>query len=252
MTYLKPVITLVLLLLAAALVLLRRRPRLARGAISAALLILFLWSWPPVTRVTSWTLERGYDAEPLPRGEADAIVVLSADVDFPASQGFPAELKEATYRRTRHAAWLYHNWRKVPVLASGGRISRRASDPAAAEVMREALLASGVPPEDVLVETRSQSTHGNALHSARILRERGVRRIALVTEAIHMPRAEGCFRKQGLEVTPAPCAFRANKPLSRWEDWVASPRAMLENEDVLHEWGGLVWYWLSGKLQFRR
>ena len=249
MTYLKPVILLVLLLLAVALPLIRRRPREARGTISAALLILFLWSWPPVTRVTSWTLERWYDATPFPAGEAEAIVVLSADVDFPADQRFPAELKEATYRRTRHAAWLYRHWRKLPVLASGGRISRRASDPAAAEVMREALLATGVPPEDALVETWSQSTHGNAFHSARILRERGVRRIALVTEAIHMPRAAGCFRGQGLEVTPAPCAFRANKPLNRWEDWIPSPRAMLDNEDVLHEWGGLAWYWVSGKLQ---
>jgi uncharacterized SAM-binding protein YcdF (DUF218 family) len=113
-------------------------------------------------------------------------------------------------------------------------------------VMRDSLRLEGVPDSMIWSEEKSHSTYQNALYSAQILREKGIHRIVLVTEAYHMLRAEKSFRKQGLEVVPAACGYRAygsrvyiDRLLPGWE-----PIAW--NEDSLHEGVGLIWYWLHG------
>ena len=97
----------------------------------------------------------------------------------------------------------------------------------------------------IWTEERSRNTHENAVYGAEILRKHGIGRIALVVDAQSMPRAAACFRKQGIEVVPAPCEFRVfGQPLSdeffpRWD-------AIRRNERTLHEALGFGWYWLRG------
>ena len=60
-----------------------------------------------------------------------------------------------------------------------------------------------------------------------------------------MLRAEKSFRKQGLEVVPAACGYRAygsNLYTQFFPNW--EPIAW--NEDSLHEFIGLGWYWAHG------
>jgi uncharacterized SAM-binding protein YcdF (DUF218 family) len=110
--------------------------------------------------------------------------------------------------------------------------------------MRELLEQEGVPESMIWTEDRSQSTHQNAVNGAAILRDHGIATIALVVEADSMLRAELCFRKQGIAVVPAPSDFRvlgsaADEVMPDW-------RALRRNENTVHEFGGLVWYWLHG------
>ena len=53
----------------------------------------------------------------------------------------------------------------------------------------------GVPADRIVVESISTSTWENARRTAPLLRSKGVERILLVTDSLHMRRAEGCFRK---------------------------------------------------------
>lgn len=62
-------------------------------------------------------------------------------------------------------------------------------------------------------------TRDEAVKMAALARERGWRRVILVTSASHMNRAEAAFRKAGLEVEPAPCNFLSSvvsEPELRW------------------------------------
>jgi uncharacterized SAM-binding protein YcdF (DUF218 family) len=115
-----------------------------------------------------------------------------------------------------------------------------------AGVMKEHLEQEGLPAERVWAERRSLDTHENAVHSAEVLRARGVRRIVLVTHASHMLRAERCFRAQGLEVAPAPCEFHRPPGELRLADLLPGHAALAANEAVFHEWLGLAWYWARG------
>lgn len=235
MTYLSPMLP--VLLVVVAIGLLRPSSRRFRLAAAAAVLAVFLWNWPPVAVLTAGTLEWRYPVEPMPRGDAQAIVVLSGSTfdATPEPERLPGQ---GTYMRCRYAAWLYKNWKKLPIVASGGP----ETPVAAADVMRGSLEAEGIPPADIAVERASRSTRENAGFTAALLLPRGVRTIVLVTEAFHMPRAERSFAAAGFTVRPAPCCFRTRA----FENWrtllLPNARAAVNNDEALHEWAGLLWY----------
>ncbi|HYW47031.1 MAG TPA: YdcF family protein [Bryobacteraceae bacterium] len=240
MVYFQPVLP--ALMVAAAIGL--ARPKRFHRLAAVAALILFLWSWMPVAWLLSGTLEWHYPVAQFPAGDADAIVVLGG-AESPADASQPEALvQQNTYLRCRHAAWLYKHWRAVPVIAAGGP----APVEALADLMRHVLEAEGVPPDAIWTEARSSSTYENAVFTAQLLRGRGIRKVALVTEAYHMRRAEGCFRKQGLAVTAVPCSYRTLGVDFSWAVLVPNAKMMTLNDDVLHEWIGLAVYKVAGRI----
>jgi uncharacterized SAM-binding protein YcdF (DUF218 family) len=214
-----------------------------RLAIASAI-ALFLFSWPPAGWLAVWIYERPYRAEPPSDRNVQAIVVLTSSIEQPAPPLPIAILGLDTYERCAYATWLYRNWVAVPVLASGGG---SIGDTPYAVVLKAALARDGVPSPMIWTEERSHSTYESAVFSAEILRRKGIHKIALVTEAYHMARAERCFRKQGLEVLPAACEFRGYLR-SNWESFLPDWQAVAWNEDVVHETIGLAWYFFRGRI----
>jgi uncharacterized SAM-binding protein YcdF (DUF218 family) len=203
---------------------------------------ILLISWPPVDWLVSRPLEARYPIRPLPSGPAEAIVVLSSAVSPPISQR-PYSLPDRyTYERCEFAAWLHQHWRPVPVMACGG--PRSGSQQAPSVTMRQLLQRAGVPELMIWTEERSRSTYENALFGAQILRKHGIVRIVLVVEAQCMPRAEACFRKQGIMVVAAPSEFREFEP--GLGEFLPSWKAISRNENALHEVLGLAWYHFRG------
>lgn len=116
-----------------------------------------------------------------------------------------------------------------------------------AQVMRDFLLGQGVEETSLIVEGRSENTYENAVESGKLLRAREIRHIVLITDAEHMLRASGCFRKQGLEVTPS--------PVRHWEalqnnldDYLPNPREAGDFELAVLEWQKIAYYWIRGRL----
>jgi uncharacterized SAM-binding protein YcdF (DUF218 family) len=115
---------------------------------------------------------------------ADAIVVLGC--------GAHTRL----VRRIERGVRLYRTAAAPLLLLSGGG---RGSEPEAA-VMRRLALAAEVPEAALLIEPHSRNTWENARESARLLRRRGLRRVVLVSDRAHLPRAALLFRLAGLEI----------------------------------------------------
>jgi uncharacterized SAM-binding protein YcdF (DUF218 family) len=178
-------------------------------------------------------------SEPLPGG-AGAVVVISAGWNPTGPEYGGATVGALTLERLRYGASLSRRT-GLPVLVSGGVPQR--GHPPLAEMMRDALRDLGV--EARWVEGRSGDTRGNARESAVLLRADGVERIFLVTHAWHMPRAVAAFRSAGLDVIPAPTAFRI-RPRLRLRSFWPSARALREGHWALHEWLGRAWYALTG------
>jgi uncharacterized SAM-binding protein YcdF (DUF218 family) len=105
----------------------------------------------------------------------------------------------------------------------------------------------GIPSTALLTEGESINTRENALASHALLTPRGIRRILLVTSAVHMPRAAAAFRKAGFEVAPAPADFRTGwaKP-NQILRWAPTPQSLFNSSAALHEWVGLWVYRLRG------
>ncbi len=203
---------------------------------------LFLVSWPPFDWLLSRPLEAWYPVRPFPPASAQAIVVLSAAVSPPVHERPYSLPDENTYRRCEFAAWLHKQWKPLPVLACGGPAA--TAEAPMSLTMSRLMQRAGVPESMIWTEQRSHSTHENAIFGAQLLRQHGIGRVVLVVDARSMLRATACFRKEGIDVIPAPCEFRQLE--FRREEFLPGWRAVASNESTLHETLGLAWYWLKG------
>jgi uncharacterized SAM-binding protein YcdF (DUF218 family) len=94
------------------------------------------------------------------------------------------------------------------------------------------------------IEDRPRTTYEDALYTAALLKPNPSEKWLLVTSAVHMPRAVGCFRNAGFQVEPYPMEFRSAPPLYGFAP--GSP-ALNHLDTAAKEWIGLVVYRLMGK-----
>jgi len=231
------------LLLLASVLLLLRRPRVGRGLVIAALLVLFVAGndWTAYTLIRS--LENDYRPAPMASiPEADVIVVLGGGLDLPHPPRRHARLGSGS-DRLLHALRLYRAGKAPHILLTGGNVFPQPGLRSESWYARELLALWGVPQSAVTMETASRNTIENAENSRRILEKQGWEDVLLVTSATHMRRSVLAFRHAGLEVTPAPTdylAVDANAP--EILGWVPSAGALMGTTHALHEYLGRVWY----------
>ena len=247
--FVHPFALLVLGLVAVIIVLWRRAATPRRPLIAATVLVgmLAVLSCPAVGYVAMLSLECAYPPEMAPTDRGQAIVVLSCGMRLYDATGKHVEPGYETAARCLHAADVYHRGPRRPVLVSGGK-DPSDSGPTLAEVMRDLLVKLRVDPADIIVEPDATTTFENATLSEKLLRRRGIHRIVLVTDAAHMRRSVACFDTVGLEVTAAPCNYSAGR--FKWSLGMLLPSsAALDNIDYfVHEWIGVAWYRLHGRL----
>jgi uncharacterized SAM-binding protein YcdF (DUF218 family) len=171
---------------------------------------------------------------------AQAIVVLGGGklVDAPEDAGRD-QASPASLMRLRHGARL-QRLTGLPVLVSGG--SPEGGGDSEAQVMARSMTRDfGV---DVRwVEDASDNTAQNAQLTYDKLSHEGIRRILLVTDAMHMPRAQRAFAAAGFDVVPATTYFRARRPLDV-ASFIPKARELENSSYAIHEWIGLLWYQL--------
>jgi uncharacterized SAM-binding protein YcdF (DUF218 family) len=96
--------------------------------------------------------------------------------------------------------------------------------------------AAGVPRSALLVENQSRNTIENALFSAQLLQARNIRRIILVSDRVHLPRAALLFRLAGLRVVGR-AGVRASSRIGAFEaalhEAAAFPRSLA---GILFRW----------------
>lgn len=218
----------------------RLRPRLARFLVTAGVFLVTALSLGVVARALLAPLEARHPPLPpaaLARLPVDAIVVLGAGRYRSPPEFGDDDVSGSGLERLRYAALVARAAGK-PLLVAGG--APDGGGRSEGEAMRAALERDfGVRVR--WVESASADTAENARHSAGLLLPVGVRRIALVTHAWHMPRATAAFAAAGFAVTPAPTAFAAARPATPL-DFVPRAPAMQQAATALHEWFGLAWY----------
>ncbi len=188
------------------------------------------------------SLEWPYPPVDIP-ANVEAIVVLSGNQLPPDRVRRQAEPGSTTMSRCRYAAQIYHALGPRPVIVTGGKAKASTAGPGCAAIMRDFLIDLRVSENDIFVENESRSTYENAVETRKQLDRLGIHRIALVTDASHMRRAVLCFRKQHIDVVPAPTGHRATGlDSSLINNFLPNPAALEGTQTALHEWLGLVWY----------
>jgi len=234
---------LVLVVLAASLFLLWFQParaKLAKILLALSLVILYLFSTPWFSQVLMHRLQTipALSKEKIMHSGAGAIVVLSSGRYANASEYGHDTVDESTMMRLRYGVYL-HRLTDLPILVTGGYVLDKRGD-SLAQVMEDVLRKEyGIT--KVWQENTSRTTAENALFAKKILDEKGIKCILLVTHAWHMPRSRAIFRKAGFDVVPAPTMFQMDSNV-RWIRFFPSAGALMASYTGLHEWIGQLWY----------
>lgn len=237
-------LTWALALVLAGLVLRRRRPRLSVALPLLGIAALAAFSLEPVSRRLVGALEAGAPDTFRPAPPYDVVIVLAGMVDAPASRASGAVELTAAADRIVRAAALLRAGQAREVLLSGGLVSPVEGDRPEADQLRLVLLDEGIAAGRIVVEDRSRNTHESSVASARIVAERGWRRILLLTSAAHMPRALACFRAAGLAPDALPVDRRAGD--GRGGSWLPRAGALAASTEALREWAGRIVYRAAG------
>jgi uncharacterized SAM-binding protein YcdF (DUF218 family) len=186
--------------------------------------------------LTGWTETRGPDLGAALAGKDPqriALVVLTGGMRTYDQSLPPRErLSAGSTQRVLTASRL---WREQGF----GLIVLTGAPPAETEAMLDLMTAMGVPPGNVVRETRSLNTRENAIYSAEILRERGMETVVLVTSATHLRRAVKDFATAGVTVIPAAADVVGRGRMSV-DGFLPSAHALAQTQVCLHEILGYV------------
>lgn len=163
-----------------------RRKKPTAVFVSTLGLVTLLLASPVLETVGGWLLTRPIPAD---SGEkADAIVILGRGRRQNDIRGQTAT----------------HLWRaqRAPLIFSSGRLD--------APQIAEKAKALDVPESAIATDVCSLTTHQNAAFTAALLWPKGVRKIILVTDSLHMLRSLLTFKSFGFQVIPHIVPFQTD------------------------------------------
>jgi uncharacterized SAM-binding protein YcdF (DUF218 family) len=246
-------LTCVLLLLG--LIFMRKRPRVTAWCMSLALFFLLFSSNGWVTRYFVRSLEwQNVPVVELPK--AEAIVVLGGATRSALPPRPSVDLSEAG-DRVIYAAQLFRQNKASKIVLSGGRVDWRGKGSPESQDMANILASIGIPKDAILQDPESLNTYENAVNTRKILEKNNIKKVLLVTSAIHMPRSLLIFKHQKIDVIPAPTDFLIS--YGEMEELTSTPKSAILNlfpdsryleqfTSALKEYIGIVVYRLKGWL----
>lgn len=233
-TFLLPPLNL-LLLMVLGLALWSRRPRAARWLLTMVVAALWVLSMPLVGGVLLRSLELPPVTADAVKG-AQAIIILGGGRLREAPEYGEEAPGQETLLRLRYAAKL-HRESGLPILTTGGKPD--GGDLSEAEVMARSLERDFHVPVR-WKEGASDNTGENIRLSAALLREAGITRVLVVSNAWHLKRAQSAFEREGLAPIAAPTGFQ--RPLLLPNDLLPSEGGLAASRWAMHEWIGQLWY----------
>jgi uncharacterized SAM-binding protein YcdF (DUF218 family) len=168
--------------------------RLVLWSVAAALAAILLYL--AVTFVQVWTMSRRDEARP-----SDAIVVLGA-------AQYDCSPSPVLRQRLDHALALYRDGTAPVIVVTGGKQDgdRCTEADAGAGYLR----GEGVPDADLLLEVQGRNSWESLAASTRILHDRDMTRVVLVTDGYHALRVRAIADELGLDAVVSPTGGRAS------------------------------------------
>jgi uncharacterized SAM-binding protein YcdF (DUF218 family) len=154
----------------------------------------------------------------------------------------------ASADRLFQAIYLYKNKKVKNLIISGGSGNILYPELRESEIIRSYLIRIGIPSKNILIENKSKNTYENALFTANVLKEKNFSdSCLLITSAMHIRRAEACFKKAGIKVKPYPVSQILDKYRYSPDNlFIPNAEALNSWQQLIHEIAGYIVYWLRG------
>jgi uncharacterized SAM-binding protein YcdF (DUF218 family) len=242
---LKPLTWIIVLLLVG---LLSKNQNRKKKLIVAGIVLLLLLSNPFLFRIVA----KNYETK---------AITLKADEKYEAGIllggfiSYNVKEKRASFNpasdRFIQTALLYkkQHINKIIIAAGNGYIAKHNFQEAV--YAKEQLVRLGIPAENIFTDPLSRNTYENALNTKKIFDSLQISgQSLLISSAMHLPRAEKLFRKQGLSVKPYACYFiTQNIANNFWDDYLLPSSITLSHWDsFIKELTGIFIHKLQGRI----
>jgi uncharacterized SAM-binding protein YcdF (DUF218 family) len=221
--------------------------RLASWLVVTSVVLLALAGLSPLGNILILPLEQRFPPWNPAQGPPYGIVVLGGAIspDISAARGVVA-LTDAAERITATVE-LAHRYPNARIIYSGGSNALMFNPIPEAPFAVHELEALGVAHDRITAEEQSRNTIENAVFARLIAQPQPGQVWLLVTSAYHMPRAIAAFRAVGFPVQAYPVDWRTRGPIDALQPFGSLSQGLARTDTVVHEWVGLLVYWLSGR-----
>ena len=182
------------------------------------------WGWRVFIALLAWLLcvtawivwvgERDQAAQ------ADAIIVLGA-------AAYDAKPSPVFEERIRHGLDLYHQG-YAPLLIFTGGYGGTAARFSESQVARRYAIKQGVPDNAILIETASRTTRQNLIEARRLMEQKHLKRVIIVSDPLHMARALRLARELGID------ALASSTPSTRFRSFHTSWKFLVQEIYFFH------------------
>ena len=146
-------------------------------------------------------------------GKADIALVLGSKVEL---SGMPSERLKARLDKTielYQAGWF-------PLVIASGGVGKEGFDEAV--VMHDYLTAHGIPKDNVIMDSKGNTTFDSAQNTHRIIQQKHLKSVFVVSQYFHLPRSRLALKRTGInEVRSASPRF------FEMRDLYSAPRELL-------------------------
>jgi uncharacterized SAM-binding protein YcdF (DUF218 family) len=177
---------------------------------------------------------------------ADTVVVLGGGAGtFSEAGTVLGFLTSGSLLRVLEAARVYKTIDARLMIVSGGFSLPGYQLKPESEMLRDALVQAGVPPDHIEQDSSARTTREHPQTIGPILERHHVGRFVLVTSPAHMRRALAVFHAAGFDPVPSVSPVRSedHPPPS----WLIPTQTSLEQSDqAVYEYGAWMYYQLGG------
>jgi uncharacterized SAM-binding protein YcdF (DUF218 family) len=199
----------------------------------------FILSLGPISKLIAAPLE--FEFSKYNHQSVNYIVVLGGGHKSDERVPVSSLLTRTSLMRLSEGIRIYRMNTGAKLLLSGYNGNDAISN---AEAMATVAQTFGVPKADIILAKAPKDTAEEAAHWAKYLNSNLLsgQNFALVTSAMHLPRAMHLFQDMGLAPVPAPTQYHtAGHHRLNWRSWFPSANNLAIVESAWHEYLGKIW-----------
>lgn len=207
-----------------------------RWVVSVCALVSLLLCVPAVANLLARPLALGvtpYDAARVAAARTAVVVPTAGAFQLPDGRSWP---EEGSVIRASHGHALARRL-NLPLILTGGRTLEELTESEARATAR----ALGLDETGLWLGEQARDTCENASEARDIAVSLGIHQVIVVTDRLHMARAQACLRRHGLSpmAPPAPVAALLDPD---WDGVVPGNRGLQASAGVLRRYVGVAWY----------
>ncbi|MBT3431997.1 MAG: DUF218 domain-containing protein [Candidatus Thioglobus sp.] len=212
----------------------------AKVFLSASILLLFIFSYPPVSNSLIKQLENTHQKYDYINNNIEYIHVLgSGHYDNP-KWPLSSQISSTSLKRTMEGISIFKKINKPNLKLIFTGFPGFGNQISNAEINAKIARIANISDNNLIINGNPKDTHEEAIFAKSII---GDKPFILVTSVSHMTRAIELFTNMGMNPIAAPTEFKKSKKI----EWLSAPSigSIKKSKNIIHEFLGRIWAFIQ-------